>query len=86
VTERDKHSSLLRYRLDYAHKRFCSTTLSDKCYKTFNIRNLRMFVLSKTVFPWQASPPFSNGAAYPSEAPSGPPFLGTLPGHTQTLY
>jgi hypothetical protein len=47
----------------------------DKCYKTFYVRNLRMFVKAKVLVsgkPIQPSLMFASKArAYPSEAPLG---------------
>jgi hypothetical protein len=56
----------------------------DRCYKTFYARNLRVFVISKSVCPWQPNKPslmFADKArAYPSEVPfCSSSLVGSLP-------
>jgi hypothetical protein len=31
-----------------------------QCYKTYYVRNLRIFIISKGVYPWYALPALSN--------------------------
>ncbi len=66
----NKHSSLKRIHVNYGQKslitlapdRMTVFTLNPwvQCYKTFYVHNLRMFVLSWSVCPWQAFPTQSN--------------------------
>jgi hypothetical protein len=57
---RDKHFGLLRKYVNYGSKRFHSTGPRAQCYKTFYGRNLRIFVISYSVCPWQTFPAQSN--------------------------
>ncbi len=41
-------------------KIFYSIGTRGQCYKTFYVRNLRIFVISQSVCPWQAFPAQSN--------------------------
>ncbi len=56
----DKHSSLFSsIRIDY-RKKFYSIGSRASCYKSHYVRNLRIFVVSQSVCPWQAFPAKSN--------------------------
>ncbi len=52
----DKHLRLLRTFVNYRRKKFCNIDTRGQCYKTFYVRNLRIFVISQSVCPWQAVP------------------------------
>jgi hypothetical protein len=56
---KDKHSSLLPIFVNYGRKKFYNIETWGECYKTFYSRNLRIFVISQCVCPWQAFPVWS---------------------------
>ncbi len=53
-----KHSSLLGQFVKYVCKNVYNIGSWDLYYKTFYVRNLRIFVMSYSVCPWQAFPAF----------------------------
>ncbi len=57
---RNKHSSLLRKSVNYGQKKFYNIGPWAQCYKTFYVLNLRMFLVSQSVCPWQTSTAQSN--------------------------
>ncbi len=56
----DKHSSLLRIFVNYGHKMFRNIGPRAQCYKTFYGCNLRIFLISHSVCPWQAFESYSS--------------------------
>ncbi len=46
---RDKHSSLFRKFVNYGRKIFYNYYSWGQCYKTFSVRDLRIFVISQSV-------------------------------------
>ncbi len=58
--EQLKHSSLLRKFGNYGRKMFYKISPWGQCYKIFFVRNLRIFVISQSVCPWQAFQAQSN--------------------------
>ncbi len=73
---RDAHSYLLRKSVNYGRKQFYSTGLDSVwgfTYNTLFFRNLRMWSISQSVFPWKAFPVqsmfASKAGAYLTEAP-----------------
>ncbi len=47
---------LITETVNYGHNKFNDTCPRSQCLKTFYCRNLRIFVISQSVCPWQASP------------------------------
>ncbi len=43
--------------------RFCNNWSRSLYYKTYYNHNLQIFIISQSVFPWQASPAQSNGSS-----------------------
>jgi hypothetical protein len=56
VFARCKHSSLFGLIISYKQKKFFNTDTLGQCYKTFFVHNLRIFLISYSVCPWQAFP------------------------------
>jgi len=57
---RDKHSNVLRKSVNYGRKYFYNIGPWAQCYKTFFVRNLRIFVISLSVCLWHTLPAYSN--------------------------
>ncbi len=45
----NKHSRLLRKIVNYGRKKFYNIDTRGQCYKTFSVRDLRIFILSQSV-------------------------------------
>ncbi len=46
--------------VNYGHKKFFNIGPWAQCFETFYGRNLRVFVISESVYPWQAFQAWSN--------------------------
>jgi hypothetical protein len=60
VIARAKCSSLLQKGITYGCKKFYNMDTRGQCHKTTYGHKLRLFIISKSICPWQAFPAKSN--------------------------